>query len=218
MLVSLVLGCLLLALVLLYLGRGFWAWALPAAILIAYWTWAGSSSSWSFRITSGVAFLVALFLGLPQVRRLVVTPTLLKMLSRIFPRLSETERIALEAGTVWWDAELFSGDPDWKRIVSFVPLPLSDKERKFLAGPCTQLCAMADDYAIRQKGDLPREMWEFIKRERFMGMIIPEEFGGLGFSAVAHSSVVAMLSSRGVTTSVAVRVPNSRGAAELRVD
>ncbi len=215
MLVSLVLGCLLLALVLLYLGRGFWAWALPAAILIAYWTWAGSSSSTSFRITAGVAFLVALFLGLPQVRRMVVTPTLLKMLARIFPRLSETERIALEAGTVWWDAELFSGDPDWKRIVEFVPLPLSDKERKFLAGPCTQLCAMADDYAIRQQGDLPREMWDFIKRERFMGMIIPEEFGGLGFSATAHSSVVAMLSSRSVTTSVTVMVPNSLGPAEL---
>jgi len=215
MLVLLVLGCVLLALVLLYLGQGFWAWALPAAILLAFWTWSGPESTVAFQIVAGVVFVFALVGGLPPVRRAVLSRPLVGMLARIFPRMSDTERIALEAGTVWWDAELFSGKPRWQRIVEFVPLPLSDKERKFLAGPCAQLCAMVDDHAIRQRGDLPREVWDFIKRERFMGMIIPEEYGGLGFSAVAHSTVVTMLSSRSVTTSVTVMVPNSLGPAEL---
>src|SRR5262249_48928802 len=121
----------------------------------------------------------------------------------------------LEAGTVWWDAELFSGAPDWKRLIEFECKPLSDDEQRFLDGPVEELCRMVDDHDVHQRGDLTPETWEFIKRQKFMGMIIPKEFGGLGFSAIANSAVVTKLSSRSVTASVTVMVPNSLGPAEL---
>jgi acyl-CoA dehydrogenase len=137
------------------------------------------------------------------------------LVARMLPQMGDTERIALEAGTVWWDGELFSGDPDWKKLLDFKPRPLSERERAFLDGPVQELCAMLDEWKIAQLGDLPPEVWDFIKRQRFFGMIIPEEFGGLGFSAIGHSAVVVKLASRSVTTAVTVMVPNSLGPAEL---
>jgi len=217
MLVLVALACVFVALALFYWGQGFFAWVLPAAILLGWWSMHGAmeDSRTLYLATCGVLFVIAVVTGLPPIRRAVLGGALLKVLAPIFPKMSDTERIALEAGTVWWDAELFSGKPDWKRIVEFQPKPLSEKEQRFLAGPCTQLCAMLDDESIRNSGDLPPAVWDFIKRERFMGMIIPEKFGGLGFSAIGNSSVVAMLSSRSVTATVTVMVPNSLGPAEL---
>ncbi|MCI0546538.1 MAG: acyl-CoA dehydrogenase, partial [Candidatus Rokubacteria bacterium] len=133
----------------------------------------------------------------------------------MLPRMGDTERIALEAGTVWWDGELFSGAPDWRRLLDFQVRPLSDRERAFLDGPVQELCTMLDEWTIAQAGDLPPNVWEFIKRHRFFGMIIPEEYGGLGFSAIAHSAVVTKLASRSITAAVTVMVPNSLGPAEL---
>ncbi len=210
-----VLGCVVLAALLLYHGLGFWAWVVPAAAGLAWFAWshpeARSTCTW---IGIGL-FALAVLVGLAPIRRVILGGPIMKMLAPIFPKMSDTERIALEAGTVWWDAELFSGAPNWKRIVEFAPKALSDKERAFLEGPCKRLCEMLDDDAIRRDGDLSKEVWDFIKREKFMGMIIPEAHGGLGFSAIANSSVVAMLSSRSVTGSVTVMVPNSLGPAEL---
>ena len=127
----------------------------------------------------------------------------------------ERERVALEAGTVWWDGALFSGAPDWERLLSFDVRGLSERERRFLDGPVEELCAMLDDWEIGQEGDLPEEVWSFLKREGFFGMIIPEEHGGLGFSALAHSAVVTKLASRSLTAAVTAMVPNSLGPAEL---
>ena len=210
-----VVACVLLAVLLLYHGLGFWAWVLPTAAILAWIAWqnpeARATCTW---IGVGVFALAVLF-GLAPIRRVLVGGPIMRSLARIFPKMSDTERIALEAGTVWWDAELFSGSPDWKRIVEFAPKPLSEKERAFLDGPCRRLCEMLDDQAVRRDGDLPPAVLEFIKREKFMGMIIPESYGGLGFSAIANSSVVTMLSSRSVTASVTVMVPNSLGPAEL---
>jgi acyl-CoA dehydrogenase len=208
-----ILVALVIGVALTYLGRSWWAWLIGWLFPLAVWWAAGGS--WGLAIAILLWLGVAIVAGIPGVRRRLLIGPLMRRLAPSFPRMSETERTALEAGTVWWDEELFSGDPDWQRIVRFAPKPLSDKEHEFLAGPCTELCRMLDDHAIRKAGDLPPAVWSFIKRERFMGMIIPEEYGGLGFSAVAHSTVITMLASRSGAACVTVMVPNSLGPAEL---
>ena len=103
--------------------------------------------------------------------------------------MGATERIALEAGTVWWDGELFSGKPDWRKLLDFEIQPLTDEEQAFLDGPTQDLCNMLDDWQISQDRDLPPEILSFLKENGFFGMIIPKHYGGLGFSAHAHSAV-----------------------------
>ncbi|MGE5177019.1 MAG: acyl-CoA dehydrogenase [Hyphomicrobiales bacterium] len=162
-----------------------------------------------------VLLVLVLVFAVPPIRRQVLTRWLMPMVGGMLPRMGETERIALEAGSVWWDAELFSGRPDWKRLLSFKPKALTDAERAFLAGPVETLCGMLSEWDILQRGDLPPEAWDFLKKNRFFGMIIPEEYGGLGFSAAAHSAVITKIASRSVTASVTAMVPNSLGPAEL---
>jgi len=159
--------------------------------------------------------VVCFVFGVPAVRRRVVTRWLMRPMRAMLPRIGDTERIALEAGTVWWDGDLFSGAPDWRKLLDFKVRPLSDRERAFLDGPVQKLCTMLDEWTIAQAGDLPPNVWDFIKRHRFLGMIIPEEYGGQGFSAIAHSAVVTKLASRSITAAVTVMVPNSLGPAEL---
>ena len=141
---------------------------------------------------------------------------LYKQFRRILPRMSDTEREALEAGTVWWDGALFSGRPS-ARALHAIPAPrLSDEEQSFLDREVETLCAMVHDWQVtRQDLDLPAQAWDYIKTHRFFGMIIPKEYGGLGFSASAHSAVVTRLASRNSALSATVMVPNSLGPAEL---
>jgi acyl-CoA dehydrogenase len=157
----------------------------------------------------------AIIFGIPSLRRALVTARLMPIVARILPRMGDTERIALEAGTVGFDGQLFSGRPDWQALLAFRPQPLSDREQAFLDGPVEQLCAMCDEWEITQLGDLPPETWAFLKQHRFFGMILPEQHGGLGFSAAAHSAVVTRLASRSITAAVTVMVPNSLGPGEL---
>src|SRR3954452_16051007 len=134
----------------------------------------------------------------------------------VLPAMSNTEREALEAGDVWWDADLFTGNPDWSKLLAVAPAALTEEEKAFLNGPVDKLCAMLDEWKINWEWrDLPPEAWAFIKRHKFFGMIIPKEFGGLGFSPYAHSEVVRKLSSRSLTAAVTVMVPNSLGPGEL---
>jgi len=196
-----------------YAGHSWWAWIVATAFLLV--SWAVHGGGWGLFVAFLVWLAVAIVTGVPAVRRRVITRAVMRRIGPLLPRMSETERVALEAGTIWWDAELFSGAPRWERITRFAPQPLSDRERDFLEGPCTQLCRMLDDHAIRAAGDLPLAVWSFLKRERFLGMIIPEELGGLGFSAIAHSTVIAMLASRSAAACVTTMVPNSLGPAEL---
>ena len=200
---------------LLVAGRGFWAWVLAAFAGLTWWWMVGPASLGAFRAVSGTVAVLVLLFGLRPVRAAVFGGPLLGVMRRILPRMGDTERIALEAGTVWWDAELFSGRPRWKTLLDFKPAALTERERAFLAGPVEELCAMVDDWAVTQQGDLAPPVWEFIQSKGFMGMIIPQEYGGLGFSAAAHSAVIAKLSTRSVTASVSVMVPNSLGPAEL---
>ncbi len=140
---------------------------------------------------------------------------MLAYVRKVLPPMSDTERDAIAAGTVWWDADLFSGKPDWEKLRRYPKPALTPEEQAFLDGPVTQLCAMLDDWQIRRDGDLSEEAWNFIRTEGFLGIIIPKAYGGLGFSALAHSNIVIKISSRSVTGGVTVMVPNSLGPAEL---
>lgn len=149
-----------------------------------------------------------------------LTQPLFRYVKSALPGISETERQALEAGDVWWDAELLSGRPDWDRLLHEIPAyRLSDREQAFVDGPVDELCRMIDDwdinFALRR---LPPAIWDFLKQQRFFGMIIPERYGGLGFSAAAHSEVVARLSTRSAAVAVTVMVPNSLGPGELLLE
>ena len=160
--------------------------------------------------------LICAFTLLPDVRMKWLSGPLMKSIQAGMPPISETERAAIEAGSVWWEADLFSGNPDFRKLLAYPAPRLSTTEQAFLDGPVETLCAMIDDWEITHElKRLPDEVWEYMKTERFLGMIIPREFGGLGFSALGHSSVVMKLASRSVSAAVTVMVPNSLGPAEL---
>jgi acyl-CoA dehydrogenase len=213
--ILLVLFSLTAGLVLLYRGRAFFGGLLVLAGLLASWAASGAQPTWLFISALSLGGFLALVFGLPPLRRMLVTRFIFAGMSRVLPRISDTERQALEAGTVWWDAELFSGRPDWRRMAAFQVQPLSEEERAFLDGPVEELCRLIDDHRIVREGDLPQEIWDFLRRHRFFGMIIPTEHGGLGFSAQAHSRVVTKVASRSSAAAVTVMVPNSLGPAEL---
>jgi acyl-CoA dehydrogenase len=135
---------------------------------------------------------------------------------KVLPALSATEREAIEAGDVWWDADLFTGNPDWEKMLAFPPATLTAEEQAFLDGPVEELCAMADEWKIGFEWyDLPQEIWDYLKAKKFFAMIIPKQYGGLGFSPYAHSEVIRKLSTRSITTAVTAMVPNSLGPGEL---
>ncbi|WP_257195617.1 MULTISPECIES: acyl-CoA dehydrogenase [unclassified Bradyrhizobium] len=149
-------------------------------------------------------------------RRDTLTKPIFSWARGVLPAMSDTEREALEAGDVWWDADLFTGNPDWSKLLKIAPAKLTEEERAFLNGPVDELCAMLDEWKIFWEWrDLPQDVWHFVKREKFFGMIIPKEFGGLGFSPYAHSEVVRKISTRSIAAAVTVMVPNSLGPGEL---
>jgi acyl-CoA dehydrogenase len=168
-------------------------------------------------IIAGLLFAaVAVPLLHPGIRRHKLTAPLLKIYTRMLPQLSDTEKTALEAGTVGFEGELFSGMPKWKELLSQPKPVLTPAEQAFLDGPVEEVCRMTNDWDITHvRADLPPEVWEFLKKNKFFGMIIPKEYGGLGFSATAHSRVIAKLASISATLSSTVGVPNSLGPAEL---
>ncbi len=151
-----------------------------------------------------------------EARRNYLTRPIFGWASRVLPSMSETEREALEAGDIWWEADLFTGNPDWEKLLATPKPQLSPEEQAFMDGPVEELCGMLDDWKITwEDGDLPRNAWDFIKANRFFGMIIPKRYGGLEFSAFAHSEVIRKLSSRSAAGAVTVMVPNSLGPGEL---
>ena len=156
------------------------------------------------------------FMNLTKLRRRYLSIPVLNYIRRVLPPISDTERVAIEAGTVWWEAELFRGDPDWNRLLQFPRPGLSAQEQAFLDGPVEKLCEMLDDWQItHQLNDLPHSVWEFMAKERFWAINIPRKYGGLEFSAEANSAVVMKVSSRSGSAGVTVMVPNSLGPAEL---
>ena len=161
-------------------------------------------------------FGVLMLPNLTQFRREKFTRPLLDIYRKMLPSMSNTEREALEAGNVWWDGELFSGMPDWDRLMSYPAPELSEEEQAFFDGPCEELCSMLDEWEISHElGDMPEPVWKFIKKNKFFAMIIPKKYGGLEFSAYANAMVIMKLASRSTTASSTIGVPNSLGPAEL---
>ena len=165
----------------------------------------------------GLAILVGLALVLiTPLRQEWVTTPLFRRFRAVLPNLSETEQQALEAGTVGWDGELFSGNPDWNALRNTPPARLSAEEQAFLDGPTEALCRMIDDWRVTHENfDLSEQAWAFIKHEGFFGMIIPRAYNGLEFSNAAHSAVVMKLATRSIAAAVTVMVPNSLGPGKL---
>jgi acyl-CoA dehydrogenase len=155
-------------------------------------------------------------LNFPAIRKLLFSRPIFRLMKPMLPPMSQTEREALEAGNTWWDAELFSGDPDWHVLLDLPSAKLNAEEQAFIDGPVEILCGMLDDWDItHNRHDLPPEVWDFIRQHKFCGMIIPKHYGGLEFSEYAHSEVVMKISSRSSTAAVTVMVPNSLGPAKL---
>ncbi len=141
---------------------------------------------------------------------------LLNYVRRNLPPMSITEKIALDAGDVWWDGDLFSGKPNWQKLHQFPKAQLNAEEQAFLDGPIETLCQMLNDWEIvHTLRDLPKVAWDYLKQERFFGIAISKEYGGLGFSAVAHSTIVSKIASRSLSAAITTMVPNSLGPAEL---
>lgn len=159
---------------------------------------------------------IAALLFIPFLRRNIVSRLILRFFRKLLPQISQTEREALDAGTVWWDGALFSGKPDWNQLLAYRKPTLTAEEQAFIDGPVEQLCAMLDEWHItHERYDLPPHVWQYIRENKFFALIIPKEYGGLGFSALAHSEVVMKIASRSNTAAVTVMVPNSLGPAEL---
>ncbi|MDH5326946.1 MAG: acyl-CoA dehydrogenase [Gammaproteobacteria bacterium] len=194
----------------LLLGTG-----IVALTLVAWGKLAAPGVFWQI-LAWGTFLTPAVVLNVTALRRQWITGMALQAFKKVIPTMSQTEKEALEAGSVWWDGELFSGNPQWQRLLQTPKPQLSSEEQGFLDGPVQQLCEMIDDWKVTHEDhDLPEPIWQFIKDNGFFGMIIPKSYGGLEFSALAHSSVVVKISTRSITAAVTVMVPNSLGPAEL---
>src|SRR5579862_4207872 len=151
----------------------------------------------------------------PLRRYLLIRP-LLHYLKKVLPAISKTEEIILESGDMWWEKDLFRGNPNWQSLQQIPLSVLSAAEQAFLDNQVETLCSLLEDYKIlTEYHDLPANVWEFLKKNKFFGMVIPQQYGGLGFSALAHSSVVLKLATRSISAAVTVLVPNSLGPGEL---
>ncbi len=191
-----------------------WFIALAAVLLVGGWLLgARGASLW---LAAGTLLITSVLLLVPALRKALITRPLLAFYSRLLPPLSQTERIALESGSVGFEGELFSGKPDWHKLLSLPQPALTAAEQAFLDGPVEALCRRIDDCRITHvDADLPPELWDFLRQHRFFGMIIPEQYGGLGFSAIAHHRVIQKIASISSVVSSTVGVPNSLGPAEL---
>jgi acyl-CoA dehydrogenase len=183
-------------------------------LLIAYTLLGAPAGTWKGVLW--VLLAVLWLLNIRPLRKALITRPFMKSYLRVSPTMSQTEREALEAGTVWWDGELFTGAPKFEKLLAAATPKLSPAEQAFLDGPCEELCRMVDDFDVtHRRGDLPPAVWDFLKSKGFFAMIIQNKYGGLEFSAYAHSCVLTKLASRSATLFSTVAVPNSLGPAEL---
>ncbi|MCH8031726.1 MAG: acyl-CoA dehydrogenase family protein, partial [Bacteroidetes bacterium] len=191
-----------------YVGAPFWLWAaLGLATLIGL-----GAPVWLI----GLVAVISLVFVIPPIRRVLSLGVMKTMKAHDFlPVISQTEQEAIDGGTVWVEGELFSGKPDFKKFLEADYAGLSDEEQAFMDGPVEKLCAMADDWEIWQRRDLSAETWQYIKDQRFFGLVIPKEYGGHGFSPSGNSAVIAKVCSSSSSLGITVMVPNSLGPAEL---
>lgn len=199
-----------------------WVWALFAALVLFIWQlglpfgqlrW--PLSGW-LGVLAWVPVAVLAALVIPSVRRALIIGPVFRQVKNVLPRISDTEAQALNAGTVGFDAELFSGEPDWEKLRALPPVTLTPEEQAFLDGPTEELCRKIDGWSIRHtKREIPEDIWAFIKSNGFLGMLISRAHGGLGFTAQAQSLILGKIASRSPEAAVVVMVPNSLGPGEL---
>ena len=191
-----------------------WSVAVAIALIIA------SATDILSGAAAGMVWLtflaVAIAANVKSLRQSLLTVPIFGLYKKVLPQMSQTEQEALEAGTVWWDGDLFSGKPDWNKWLNVPKAKLTEEEQAFIDGPTNELCSMIDEWkTTHELHDLEPKVWQFIKDNGFLGMIIPKEYGGKGFSAYGHSQTVMKISTRSATAAVSVMVPNSLGPGEL---
>ncbi len=190
------------------------AMIINAVALVVLWIHGGFT--WGLFISLLIFAVVATFYLLPDLRIDWISRKAYLFMQKVLPPMNDTEKTALEAGDVWWEGDLFRGNPDWNKMLTIAKPALTEEEQLFVDNETEELCSMLDDWDIvHKRKDLPPEVWQFIKDKGFLGMIIPKEFGGKGFSALAHSTVVTKIATRSGSAAVTVMVPNSLGPGEL---
>lgn len=207
---------LVISLVCAFYGSSLLLWSVAMAAGIFFFAVSGSVSILTAVVLGALLLALALPLNFKPWRQKFVSAPFLKQFRRMLPSMSETEQIALEAGTVGWEGELFAGKPNWELLKKQPYLELTVEEKAFVDGPVEELCGMLNEWEITHRdADLNPETWEFLKRNRFFGMIIPKRYGGMGFSAMAHRAVLQKISSVSTVAGSTVAVPNSLGPGEL---
>ncbi|WP_290622140.1 acyl-CoA dehydrogenase [Kangiella sp.] len=190
------------------------AMIINAVALVVLWIHGGFT--WGLFISLLIFAVVATFYLLPDLRIDWISRKAYLFMQKVLPPMNDTEKTALEAGDVWWEGDLFRGNPDWNKMLTIAKPALTEEEQSFVDNETEELCSMLDDWDIvHKRKDLPPEVWQFIKDKGFLGMIIPKEYGGKGFSALAHSTVVTKIATRSGSAAVTVMVPNSLGPGEL---
>lgn len=202
-----VIASIVVVLALAFTGAPLLLWTLAAAVILV-----GFGAPTWLLITAAV---IAAIFNLKPIRAALISAPLMKVMKGFMPKISDTERTALEAGVVWIEKDLFSGKPDFNSILKEDYPSLTAEEQAFIDGPVQELCEVLDDWQIWKDKELPKEAWDIIKKNKFLGMIIPKEYGGLDFSALAQSTVVAKVCARSTPAGVTVMVPNSLGPGEL---
>ncbi len=191
------------ALMLGYVGAPMILWAIA---IIVYMVGLGLPI-WSIALVGAILLVFVI----KPIRTNTITALVVQLFKKFdfMPKISETERAALDAGVVWVEKELFSGRPNFESIMKESYPDLTEEEKAFINGPVEQLCKMLNPWKIWRDKEIPKEAWDYIKKEKFLGMIIPKEFGGLGFSALCHSEVIMKLSSRSLPATISVMVPSA---------
>ncbi|MFM0193277.1 acyl-CoA dehydrogenase [Paraburkholderia strydomiana] len=204
------------ALALVYVEARALSWLAFMIVWVAAVRVSGAAGVAATTLWAILLVLPSLVFAVKPLRRAWLTKPVLDVFRKILPEMSPTERDAIEAGTVWWDAELFSGRPHWNKLLGYGPATLTAEEQAFLDNECEQLCHLANDWETTMVWqDLSPQAWQFVKERGFLGMIIPKRYGGKQFSAYAHSQVIMKLATRCSAAAVSVMVPNSLGPAEL---
>src|SRR5262245_12871232 len=199
-----------------------WGWTLALAAALYAWQSGmlhGERDALEpgfFGVLGWAAVVLLAALCVPPIRRALLIQPVFRKIKGILPRVSATEQEALDAGTIGFDAELFGGQPDWDKLRAVPPVTLTEEEKAFLNGPTSELCRMVNDWTIRHSNkEVPVEIWDFVKKHGFLGMLISKEHGGLGFSPQAQSIILGRIASRSPDVCTLVMVPNSLGPGEL---